>query len=80
MRSRPGGNVTHRERTANGYVLYVEGLVPDSAVVDGKALTALRMPKNRDRFIGDPRPDVKERRLHDRLREAISPQGRRRRR
>jgi mono/diheme cytochrome c family protein len=42
----------------SAYVLYLNGLVPDSAVVDGKALTALRMP-NRDGFVGDPRPDVK---------------------
>jgi cytochrome c len=42
----------------SAYVLHLNGLLPDSAVVDGKALTALRMP-NRDGFIGDPRPDVK---------------------
>jgi mono/diheme cytochrome c family protein len=40
------------------YVLYLNGLVPESAVIDGKALTALRMP-NRDGFVADPRPDVK---------------------
>src|SRR6476660_10205589 len=33
----------------SGYVLYLNGLVPDSAVIDGKALTSLRMP-NRDGF------------------------------
>ena len=42
----------------SAYVLYLNGLVPDAAVVDGKALTALRMP-NRDGFVGDPRPDVR---------------------
>jgi len=44
--------------SVSAYVLFLNGLVPESAVVDGKALTALRMP-NRDGFIGDPRPDVK---------------------
>ena len=44
----------------SGYVLYLNGLVPDSAVIDGKVLTSLRMP-NRDGFVADPRPDVKNR-------------------
>ena len=41
----------------SGYVLYMNGLLPENAVVDGRALTQLRMP-NRDGFSGDPRPDV----------------------
>lgn len=41
-----------------GYVLYLNGLVPETAAVDGKTLTALKMP-NRDGFVVDPRPDVK---------------------
>ena len=41
-----------------GYVLYLNGLVPETAAVDGKTLTALKMP-NRDGFMVDPRPDVK---------------------
>ena len=40
-----------------GYVLYMNGLVPENATVDGASLAALRMP-NRDGFTGDPRPDV----------------------
>ena len=40
-----------------GYVLYMNGLVPENATVDGASLAALRMP-NRDGFVGDPRPDV----------------------
>lgn len=41
-----------------GYVLYLNGLLPEDAVVDASALRALRMP-NRDGFTGDARPDVK---------------------
>ena len=41
-----------------GYVLYLNGLVPETAAVDGRTLTALKMP-NRDGFVADPRPDVK---------------------
>jgi cytochrome c len=42
-----------------GYVLFLNGLVAENAVIDAKALTALKMP-NRDGFIGDPRPDVND--------------------
>jgi hypothetical protein len=41
----------------SGYLLFLNGLVPDTAVIDAKVLTQLKMP-NRDGFIGDPRPDV----------------------
>lgn len=41
-----------------GYVLYLNGLVPETAAIDGKTLTALKMP-NRGGFMVDPRPDVK---------------------
>lgn len=43
----------------SGYVLFLNGLVTDDAVIDAKTLTALKMP-NRDGFIGDPRPDVRD--------------------
>lgn len=42
----------------SGYVLFLNGLVPESATVDAKMLTSLKMP-NRDGFVSDPRPDVK---------------------
>jgi cytochrome c len=42
----------------SGYVLYLNGLVSDRATVDAKLLSELRMP-NRDGFVADPRPDVK---------------------
>ena len=41
----------------SGYLLFLNGLVADTAVIDAKLLTELRMP-NRDGFVGDPRPDV----------------------
>jgi len=44
----------------SGYVLYMNGLLPESATVDGRTLTQLRMP-NREGFTGDPRPDVHNR-------------------
>ena len=41
----------------SAYVLNLNGLVPDEAVLDARALAAVRMP-NRDGFVPDPRPDV----------------------
>lgn len=40
-----------------GYVLYLNGLVPENATLDARTLTAVHMP-NREGFTGDPRPDV----------------------
>ncbi|SEG40780.1 cytochrome c [Methylobacterium sp. 190mf] len=42
----------------SGYVLYLNGLVPDGTVLDARSLAAIRMP-NRDGFVPDPRPDVR---------------------
>jgi S-disulfanyl-L-cysteine oxidoreductase SoxD len=40
------------------YILNLNGLVPADAVLDAKSLSAIKMP-NRNMFVGDPRPDVK---------------------
>jgi cytochrome c len=42
----------------SAYLLNLNGLVPQDAVMDAKSLTAVKMP-NRDGFILDDRPDVK---------------------
>ena len=42
----------------SGYVLHLNELVPDGAVLDARSLAAIRMP-NRDGFVPDPRPDVR---------------------
>jgi S-disulfanyl-L-cysteine oxidoreductase SoxD len=42
-----------------GYVLYLNGLVAENATIDAGTLKSLKMP-NRDGFVADPRPDVKE--------------------
>jgi S-disulfanyl-L-cysteine oxidoreductase SoxD len=41
----------------SAYILNLNGLVPDDAVLDAGALGAVRMP-NRDGFVPDPRPDL----------------------
>lgn len=42
----------------SAYILNLNGLVGADATVDAKSLAAIKMP-NRDRFVGDTRPDVK---------------------
>jgi len=39
-------------------ILSLNGLLPADATLDAGVLSAIKMP-NRDRFVGDPRPDVK---------------------
>jgi cytochrome c len=41
-----------------GYVLHLNNLMDADAKVDAKTLLAVKMP-NRNMFVGDPRPDVK---------------------
>lgn len=42
----------------SAYVLHLNGLLPADATLDAKSLPAIKMP-NRNMFVGDPRPDVK---------------------
>ena len=42
----------------SAYILNLNGLVAADATLDAKSLAAIKMP-NRDMFVGDPRPDVK---------------------
>jgi len=42
----------------SAFILNLNGLLPADATLDAKSLAAIKMP-NRDMFVGDPRPDVK---------------------
>jgi len=42
----------------SAYILNLNGLVRDDAALDARSLAAIKMP-NRDKFVGDARPDVK---------------------
>ncbi|THD60262.1 MAG: cytochrome c [Bradyrhizobium sp.] len=42
----------------SAYILNLNGLLPADATLDAKSLAAIKMP-NRNMFVGDPRPDVK---------------------
>ena len=41
----------------SAYILYLNGLLPAEASLDGKTMSAIEMP-NRNLFVGDSRPDV----------------------
>jgi cytochrome c len=43
----------------SAFVLNLNGLVEADATLDAKSLAAVKMP-NRDKFVGDARPDVKK--------------------
>src|SRR5262249_20305631 len=45
----------------SAYILNLDGLVPDSAVMDADSLTKVAMP-NRGNFVLDDRPDTKAKR------------------
>jgi len=42
----------------SAYILHLNGLLPAEATLDARTLSAIKMP-NRNMFVGDPRPDVK---------------------
>ncbi len=42
----------------SAYILNLNGLLPADATLDARTLSAIRMP-NRDKFVDDPRPDVR---------------------
>ncbi len=42
----------------SAYILNLNGLLPADGTLDAKTLAVIKMP-NRDMFVGDPRPDVK---------------------
>ena len=54
---RPGTLTVDQVYSLTAYVLFLNGLVPESAVIDAKTLPKVEMP-NRRGFVADPRPDV----------------------
>jgi S-disulfanyl-L-cysteine oxidoreductase SoxD len=52
------GSLTHDEVYAvTAYLLYLNGIIGEADVLDGRTLPAVKMP-NRDGFVPDSRPDV----------------------
>jgi len=54
---RPGTLATDQVYSLTAYVLYLNGLVKDTDVIDARTLPKIQMP-NRNGFVKDPRPDV----------------------
>jgi cytochrome c len=42
----------------SAYILHLNGLLPAEATLDARTLSTIKMP-NRNMFVGDSRPDVK---------------------
>jgi cytochrome c len=52
------GMLTHNQVYAvTAYILFLNGIIPETAVMDARSLPKVRMP-NRDGFVHDPRPDI----------------------
>lgn len=54
----PGSLSNEDVYAVSAFILYLNGLLPSDAVLDAKTMAAIKMP-NRNMFVGDSRPDVK---------------------
>ncbi len=54
---RPGSLTNDQVYALVAYLLSLDGIIPQDAVMDAKTLPRVKMP-NRDGFVADPRPDV----------------------
>lgn len=54
----PGSLSNEDVYAVSAYIFYLNGLLPADAVLDAKTMAAIKMP-NRNMFVGDSRPDVK---------------------
>ncbi|MDR7523728.1 MAG: cytochrome c [Armatimonadota bacterium] len=55
---RPGSLTSDEIYAVSAYILFLNGLIPETAVMDAQSLPLVRMP-NRDGFVLDDRPDVR---------------------
>lgn len=53
----PGSLTDAQVYAVSAYLLYLNGIIGESDVLDAKTLPLVKMP-NRDGFVPDPRPDV----------------------
>jgi mono/diheme cytochrome c family protein len=54
----PGSLSNEDVYAVSAYILHLNGLLPEDATLDAKTMVAIKMP-NRNMFVGDSRPDVK---------------------
>ena len=55
----PGSLSPNEVYSVTAYVLYLDGIVNESEVLNAKSLPKVKMP-NRDGFVADPRPDTRK--------------------
>jgi len=53
----PGTLTPNQVYAVSAFILYLNGIVAENAVMDAKSLPQVKMP-NRSGFVSDPRPDV----------------------
>ncbi len=53
----PGTMTPNQVYSVSAYVLFLNGIIEENAVMDAKTLPQVKMP-NRNGFVHDPRPDV----------------------
>jgi len=53
----PGTLTANQVYALSAFILNLNGIVPENAVMDAKSLPQVRMP-NRNGFVSDPRPDI----------------------
>ena len=53
----PGSLTPDEVYAATAYVLYLNGIVGETDIIDARTLPQVKMP-NRDAFVPDPRPDA----------------------
>lgn len=54
----PGTLSNEQVYAVSAYILYMNGIVPQNAVMNAKALAAVKMPNQDDFLMKDPRPDA----------------------
>jgi S-disulfanyl-L-cysteine oxidoreductase SoxD len=59
----PGSLSPHEVYSVTAYVLYLDGIVSESEVLNAKSLSKVKMP-NRNGFVPDPRPDTRKKQPH----------------
>jgi mono/diheme cytochrome c family protein len=53
----PGTLTPNQVYAVSAFILYLNGIIAENAVMDAKSLPQVKMP-NRNGFVSDPRPDV----------------------
>jgi S-disulfanyl-L-cysteine oxidoreductase SoxD len=62
--ARPGSLTPDQTYALTAFILYLNGIVDEKAELNKATLSRVKMP-NRDGFVGDPRPDVPNKKVNE---------------